>query len=320
MHRPLTIAALAIAVLAISSSALLVQYADAHPVAIAWWRTAGGAVILGGFAMFRTKLARSSRQPDSNQQPPARPPGHWRLLIVAGVALGVHFSTWLASLEMTSVAASVTLVTTTPLMIAVYMGFTGTTPGRRTWFAIGLALLGTVIISGADASVGGQVLAGDMLALIGAVMMATYLTAGERLRATMPTSVYAGSAYAIAAISLTPVIVGFDLDLFGYDRTTWLAIGAMIIGPQLAGHTVLNLLLKELGPVTVSLALPTEPVGAGVLVAIFLGQLPPLAAIIGAPLVIAGVTLHLSASNARLPSNRPVGLTDPSSDSEHAVT
>jgi len=220
---------------------------------------------------------------------------------------------------MTSVAASVTLVTTTPLMIAAFMGFVGAPPRRRTWIAIGLALAGTVIISGADASVGGKVLAGDMLALMGAVMMAVYLIAGERLRSSMPTSVYAGAAYAIAALTLTPVIIGFDLALFGYDSTTWLAIGAMIIGPQLAGHTVLNLLLKELGPVTVALALPAEPVGAGLLVAIFLGQFPPLAAVVGAPLVIGGVIIHLRGAQMGSPSDRTVSLSDLSTDGEHTV-
>jgi len=278
----LTVAAAAIAITAVSSSAVLVRWIDASPVALAFWRTAGGALILAGPSW------RSDSRPSRSQ---------WPSLGLAGVALGVHFATWLASLELTSVAASVTLVSTAPLIIALYLLLMGRSPGLRTWLAIALALVGTAVITSGDFGQADQALLGDGLALIGAAAMAVYLTVGARLRATLTTSVYASRTYAVAALAMVPVIVAFDIDLWGYSTTTWLAIGAMIAGPQLAGHTVFNSLLQRLGSVTVSLTLLVEPLGASLLVWLIFAELPPMTALIGAPLVLLGLAIHIRGTN-----------------------
>lgn len=283
-------AALLIAVLAISSSALLVRWADASPIALAFWRTLAGAMILAVPAR-RARWQRTT--------------GHWPYLLAAGLALGLHFSSWLASLELTSVAASVTLVSVAPLFIAIFLAASGRRPGGRTWFAVVMALLGTLVIAAGDIGTGRDALTGDGLAVIGAAALAIYFVVGDRLRSELPTSVYASRVYLLAAVSLVPVVALFRVPLWGYDRTTWLAIIGMILGPQLAGHTLLNMLLKPLGSLTVSLALLAEPVGATLLVWVALGEVPPVGAVVGAPLVIAGLGLHLLTTSARA-NNQPV--------------
>ena len=283
--------ALLIAILAVSSSALLVRWADTNPVGLAFWRTLAGAVILG--------LAARRASPGPTRQ-------QWPFLLVAGLALGIHFSSWLASLELTSVAASVTLVSLAPLIIVFALAASGRPPGPRAWVAVALALVGTVIITAGDIGGDREALIGDGLALVGAGALAMYLMAGDRLRSSLPTSVYASRVYAVAACSLVPALVVFRIPVWGYDRTTWLAILAMIAGPQLAGHTLLNLLLKPLGSLAVSLALLVEPIGATLLVWLALGERPPPAAAIGAPLVLAGLALHLL-SGAEGSEPEPVG-------------
>jgi drug/metabolite transporter (DMT)-like permease len=42
----------------------------------------------------------------------------WRLVLISGGFLAVHFATWISSLAYTSVASSVVLVATTPLWVA----------------------------------------------------------------------------------------------------------------------------------------------------------------------------------------------------------
>ncbi len=282
-----TLALVVLAVLAVSSSAVLVRWADAPAESLAFWRTAGGALILAPAAR------RATTGPDRAQ---------WAAIGVAGLALAVHFSTWLASLELTSVAASVTLVTTAPLMIALGWAVVGRRPPARTWLAIVVALAGVAIIAGGDTGVGpaggtrSDALLGDGLALTGAAAMAVYLVAGDQARRGLSTAAYAARAYALAAVSLAVYTSVADVPLWGFDRTTWVAIVAMVLGPQLAGHTVLNLLLERLGSVTVSTLLLAEPVGAGLLVWVLFGEVPPLAAWIGAPLVLGAVAVQLRAA------------------------
>lgn len=281
-------AVLAIAVIAMSSSAVLVRWADASPVALAFWRTLGGALVLAPAAI----------------KSPVRPSrGHWIGMAVAGVALGVHFATWLASLELTSVAASVTLVSTAPLLIAIALAVAGRPPAAGTWFAIALAIVGTLIITfgGGEGEIAGapaqSPLLGNGLALIGAATMACYLMIGDRVRDTLSTSAYAARTYLVAAVTTFAISIVRGIDLLGFDRTTWLAILCMIIGPQLAGHTALNYLLGQLGSVSVSLALLVEPLGAAFLAWLAFQELPPLAAVIGGPLVIGAVALHILTSD-----------------------
>ena len=279
--RPVPLRALLlllVALTAVSSSAVLVRYTEVPAVALAFWRTAGGALVLLGPALA------GGRRPTSRQR--------WALAL-AGLALGLHFITWLASLELTSVAASVTLVATAPLFVALAGLVTGRRPSRRTWLALALALAGTAVIAGGDALVGGQALVGDALAVVGAVTVAAYLVVGSRLRASLPTTAYAAWTYLGAAVAVAGVALVGRVPLWGYDTGSWLVIGAMIVGPQLAGHTVLNRLLPELGSVTVSLSLLTEPVVASLLVWVLLAEAPPLLAVIGAPLVLLGLVLQL---------------------------
>lgn len=275
------------AIVAISSSAVLIQWSDASPLAMAFWRTTLGAALLTPGALrqrSRVELHRTNAK--------------W--FAVAGLGLGLHFATWLPSLTMTSTAASVTLVSTTPVFVALFLSLGTRRLAPRTWKAIGLAVLGSAIIGGSDVFGTDGSLAGDGLALLGAVFGAAYFVAGDRLRSSLPTATYAAITYAIAALVIGAVCVVTNTPVLGFDLTSWLAIGGMVLGPQLCGHTVLNQLLSKLGSVTISLSMLSEPIVASVMVWIVFAEVPPLGAWLGAPLVLAGLALQiLERSNPR---------------------
>ncbi len=300
----LTVAMLILAVLAISSSAILVRWAAIPAVSLAFWRTAGGAIALAPAAhRSSSRLARSDR----------------RSIAIAGIALGVHFAAWMASLTLTSVASSVTLVSTAPIMIASFQIASGKKPSKTTLFSIGLAALGTAILAVTDARIGGTIAViesdgggigapstlgrrpqlGNALALVGAAAIAVYLSIGDRLRQRLSTAAYAGRTYAIAAIVMAPIALAFGRPVIAPSTGAWLAILAMILGPQLVGHTSLNYLLGRLGSLTVSLSLLAEPIGASLLVLLFLGERPTPGAWFGAPIILAGVALQLVAGSSR---------------------
>ena len=265
------------AALAVGSAAILARWADAPALALAFWRCLGGAVVLAPAAL------RSSTRPSKT---------HWPLLLASGLALGFHFSTWLASLDHTSVAASVTLAATAPLFVAAWLWSRGERLGARTWSALALTLVGIAVITGGAVALGSGQAKGNGLALIGAVAMAAYLLIGSRLRTDLDTASYSAPTYAIAALGVLPVALASGTPLVGFDSRTWLAIVAMTIGPQLAGHTVLNALLPRLGSITVSLSLLTEPIGAAALAWLVFGEIPGLPVWLGSPLVIAGLALQ----------------------------
>lgn len=271
---------LLVGIAGVSSAAVLVRVADAPALVLAWWRTAAAAALLAPAAR------RSRVLPDVRQL---------RLLVVSGTLLAAHFTLWFVSLELTTVATSAVLVAMSPLAVAIGSGvLLGEPPARATWAGLAAAVAGSAVIAVADTgpTSGGRPLLGASLALAAAVAGAGYLLAGRLARRALPVSVYAVWTYGGAAVVLTvgSLLTGSSLGLTGgYDATTWAAIAGLVVGPQLLGHTVFNLVLGRLSATAVAVAVVAEPVGAAALAAVVLSEVPPLGFYAGAPFVLAGV-------------------------------
>jgi drug/metabolite transporter (DMT)-like permease len=122
--------------------------------------------------------------------------------------------------------------------------------------------------------------------------MAGYLLLGRVARRRLPLSTYAAAVYGVAATVLLPACLLTGAALGGYRAGSWLALAAIVAGPQLLGHTVFNGLLASVSATVVAVAILTEPVD----------ELPAGAFWLGAPLVLAGVWLAATAERATLPA------------------
>jgi drug/metabolite transporter (DMT)-like permease len=283
---PRDLALLGLAVAAVSTAAPLVRVADAPTLAIAFWRNALALPVLAFLVALR---ARRPRGPGGF----ALDRRERRLSVIAGLFLGAHFATWIPSLSFTSVASSVALVSTQPVWAALIARGRGEDVPAGAWWGIGSAVAGVIVLSGVDLSVEPRALFGDLLALIGGVLAAAYVTVGAEVRRTVPTSVYAFVCYGVAAGALLVVCLVGRQPLTGsdYDTTTWLALIAMVAGPQLLGHTVVNRVLGTTSPTLVSVAILFEIVGSALLAWVAFDEVPPLSAIPAAILIGLGVVL-----------------------------
>ena len=293
---PRDLALLGLAVAAVSTAAPLVRIADAPTLAIAFWRNALALPVLALLVWLHVRGTRRGAAPVLDRR-------ERRLSIVAGLFLGAHFATWIPSLSFTSVASSVALVSTQPVWAALIARGRGETVPAGAWWGIGSAVAGAVVLSGVDLSVDPRALFGDLLALIGGVLAAAYVTVGAEVRRTLPTSVYALVCYGVAAGALLVVCVVGRQPLAGsdYDATTWLALLAMVAGPQLLGHTVVNRVLGTTSPTLVSVAILFEIVGSALLAWVAFDEVPPASAIPAAILIGVGVVLVVR-SGAEEPS------------------
>lgn len=274
-------AALAVGVLAVSSSAILIRVADADPLALAWWRSALGAVVLAPVAWRQRRAPLAAR--------------HGRALVGAGVLLAAHFAVWQASLDFTTVASSTVLVTMSPLFVGAGAAWLlRESPSRRTWTGMIVALAGAVGVALAGLGGGDTApapLLGDTLAFGGAIAIAGYLLIGRTVRQRLPVGRYATTVYAVAAAVLLVVCLVAGIPLRGYDAATWAAVAGLVAGPQLLGHTVFNAALSQVTATTVAVVVLAEPVGATLLAAVLLAELPPAGFWLAAPLVLVGVWL-----------------------------
>lgn len=216
--------------------------------------------------------------------------------------MALHFATWIKSLELTSVAAAVLLVSTSPVFVAVAARLLFDERLKRiAWIGMALTMVGTTVIGGLD--LGGTALGGNMLALIGGATAGGYILAGQAARRNLGILEYAVIAYSVSAVLLLAASLMNGTPLFGYEARTWWALVGLVVGPQLLGHTVINLVLSEIDATTVAVTIMAEPVIAIGLAFILFAETPSLLVYPGGALVLYGIYLVSAA-------RRPVQVLD----------
>ncbi len=289
---------LAIGILAVSTASIFIRYAQqmAPSLAIGGFRLFIAAAILAPFAL-------SKNLPEVKQFDRKK----WLLTILAGSFLALHFAAWITSLEYTSVASSVVLVTTAPLWVAIFSPiFLKEKITRLTVLGIIVALVGSLIvtmgnfcqINGSQLSCSGlgnlsdsRSLFGDFLALIGAFLSAGYLLVGRRLRKTTSLLSYTFTVYAVAAICMAGLMFFRQIPFTGYPPVAYLLFLALAVIPQLLGHSSFNYALRYKSSALVSVALLGEPVGTVILAFFILKETPSPAEIAGGIIILLGIYL-----------------------------
>src|SRR5699024_918916 len=149
---------------------------------------------------------------------------NWVLAAISGLFLALHFILWFESLNMTSVASSVVLVTLQPIFafIGTYFFF-----GERFSVAATISLIITMF---------GSVI----IALRVAVTVTGYFLIGQQLRRTESLMVYTFIVYAISSLVLLVYNLILQNQFLGYSPTIWLWFFALAVIPTFLGHTLFN--------------------------------------------------------------------------------
>ncbi len=281
------LAALAVAIVAVSTSAILVRWSEAPNLVKAFYRVLFTTLLLTPLAVGRYRQSFGRLTP--------------RDLLTSGVigmALAVHFAAWFESLDWTSVAASVTLVQSQPIFVAVgAAAFLDERIDRRTVVGIVIALGGMAVMTlPGSALTGPRPVLGNTLAVIGAVMAAIYVLAGRSLRQRIDLIPYVIVVYSVCAVTLLVVTIadGITVALTAYPPREWLLFLGMAIGPGVFGHTVINWSLKHIESSVVSVSLLGEPVGSAILAAWLLAEIPGLPTLVGGLVVLGGIYVTAS--------------------------
>jgi len=283
--RARVLAVLAAGVLVVSTASILIRWLQSDGVpslSIAAWRLAFAALILAPLVLARCReeLAGLAWR-------------DWGLAAASGAFLAAHFATWILSLEHTSVASSVALVTTNPIWVGIASWlFFRERLGAVMVLAIALAIAGSAVIFLTDAAgeAGAPVL-GNALAVIGSLTVCGYLLIGRRLRRGMSLLAYIGVVYATAAACLVFLAAAAGAPLGGFAPASWVMLLALAIGPQLLGHSSFNWALKYLSATLIALAILGEPLGSTVLAWLLLDEPVGPVKLAGMALLLFGIFL-----------------------------
>ncbi len=283
-------AAVVIGVIAVSTSAILVKLAgDAPAGIIAFYRLFLAVLIMAPFIIAKhLDEIKAISQKD------------WILAIVSGVLLALHFILWFESLNFTSVASSVVLVTLQPIFafIGTYFFF-GERFSVAATISLFITLLGSFIISWGDFQMSGLALLGDILALLGAVTVTGYFLLGQQLRRTQSLMTYTFVVYGISSLVLFLYNVILSNPFFGYSGQYWGLFLALAIIPTFLGHTLFNWALKWMSTSTISMAIVFEPIGASILAYFILGEAVTSSQWLGGTIVIFGLFLFIMSTTRK---------------------
>jgi len=289
---------LLLGIFAVASSSLLIRYAqqEAGSLVIAAYRMALSALILIPLTLPRHtgELRQLSRR-------------GLALAALSGVLLAIHFASWILSLEYTSVASSVVLVTTNPLWVALLAPLVLKEKlGRGVLLGMLVALAGGVVVALSDSCtlaagsvqcppfsefVGGRAFYGNFLALVGAWSGVGYILIGRSLRPQLSLTAYIFLVYGMAALVLVALVPFSGQHAFGFSPVTYIYLLLLAVLPQLIGHSSFNWALAHLPASYVSIALLGEPVSSTILAVLLLGEVPSAIKLVGAALILLGILI-----------------------------
>lgn len=260
----------------------------APALAIAFWRNALGALIMGGPAVLRNPggFARLTRD-------------EYKWITVAAVALALHFACFITSLQLTSVAVSTALVCLQAAWIALFNMVRGIRVAPQVLAGLGVAFVGVVVISGFDLALSREALLGDLLALAGGALAGLYTIAGGKARATLSTGTYTTLCYGFCAALLLVLCLVFRQPLVSFSPAAWAGILGVTLVAQILGHTVFNHLLAVISPLVVSMIILLEIPGAALLAALFLGEQLPAGIYAGLALILMGLAVVVAGQGRR---------------------
>lgn len=219
---------------------------------------------------------------------------------VSGIFLALHFATWITSIQYTSITSSTVLVNTHTVFIVLGTWFIlKEKVPRKAVVSIGITLLGSIIISLGDRSMGSNVLYGDILAVLGAFFVAGYMMIGRIIRQRISVTTYTFLVYASCTFTLLVLDMITGTTLHPYPLKEWLIFLALAVFCTILGHSIFNWALAYIKPTFLSTAVLGEPVFATLWALILFQEVPAIWQVVGSMAIIFGIYLYIQMNDEK---------------------
>jgi len=269
-----------------SWASILVQWCgNTSPVIISFYRLAWAGVLLSFWETSPVQKWRGFRGLGYREQ---------LGVLGAGVLLALHFVTWIASLQYTTVAQSLILESTHPIWGLMFSWlWLRERPTGLAILAVILGLVGMALSVGVDVSISWRSVIGDILAVVSAVFVSFYLLIARRLRTALPLSAYLPAVYGSAALLLLIILFVQGTPLVDYSPAIHFWMFLLALGPTILGHSLLNWAARHIRVYYVNFVMLGEPILAALLAYWIFRELPPASFLPGAVLVVSGILVAL---------------------------
>jgi drug/metabolite transporter (DMT)-like permease len=266
----------------------MVKLSPLGPQASAFWRLTFALPALAIWAAWEQRTP-----PTLTPQAPFP----WLLLMLAGLLFAGDLATWHAGIVRTSAANATFLSNLTPIVV-VSMAWLTTriVPKRAYWIAVGIALIGSLLLSGGAPGSDPEHILGDGLSALTSVWYGFYLLAIARLRERYGAgTIMLGSSAVAALLCLVVTLASGEallVDLGGRDWImVWWPLIVLGLVAQVGGQGLLAVGFGLVPAHIASVLILWQPVLVGILGWVILSEaLMPLQ-LLGGGLVLVGVWL-----------------------------
>ena len=228
------------------------------------------------------------------------------LLVLIGIILSFHFATWVTSLDYTSVASSVILVTAHPILVApVAYYFLKEKLSLFNIIGILISLFGVIILVYGNYEFGVQsinTLFGNILAILGGIFAGLYILGGRQLRKKVSVIPYAFIVYLTSTIILFFMCILSNSKIIGLPIRDYELFILMAFIAGILGHTLYNWSLKFIKASLASVALLGEPLGSTIFAFLvpWINEIPSKYTFIGGAIILFGIYLTSKKINEKI--------------------
>ena len=277
--------ALFVSIVSVSFAAIFIVSCSSPPLSIAFYRMLFTTLLILPLLFLKNNIKEELRSLDRKEL---------FLLVGIGIILAAHFSLWITSLTLTSVASSVILVTAHPVLVAPVSYFLlKERLSLINILGISISLTGVSILVIGNYSFSSTTLEGNILAMLGGTAAGTYILGGRIFRKKLSTSTYVTIVYSTSTIALLVTCLMLKAPIYDLNPKDYWIILLMAIVAGLFGHTLYNWSLKYVKASVASVALLGEPIGSAFLAFIlpWIHQIPSIYTIVGGSITLSGIYL-----------------------------
>jgi drug/metabolite transporter (DMT)-like permease len=279
-NKFLPYAALGICILALSTSAIFIKFADAPGPVTGFYRMFIATVLLSPFAIRR--IIKNKQVKRSNLIIP----------LVGGVFSGLDLGIWSMALGLTSAASATLLGNTAPLWVALgALVIFKEKLKQKYWVGLFLAMAGASLIVGADFLLHPSLGWGDLVAVLTGFLYAGYYLTTEFGRRSIDAISYIWLVFLSASVTLLILNLFLGNSLLGYSKQTFIIFLATAIISQLIGYLMSSYSLGHLPASVVSVTMIGQPIVTAIIAIPLLGETPGISQMMGGVLALAGIYL-----------------------------
>ena len=265
-------------ILCISWSAILVKIANISGFGSGFYRMLIGTIVIIPIWLYFKKPITDRRGV--------------RIAVICGILFACDIALWNSSIMLSKATISTLLANLAPVWVGIgALLFMKEKPSGIFWIGTVVSMIGVTIIIGFNQVMQANLNFGNVLAIIASMFYGAYLITVRKGRSSLDTFSFTTISMVTSTVVLGLICLFTSTPLWGFNTTTWLALGTLGLVPQLLGWLAINQALGYIKPTAASVSMLSQTAFTAIFSVLVLGEILTFHEIGGAVVVLGGIYL-----------------------------